>query len=63
MLKVVKAKENHETGKQPQQSVFKIQQLLLHFVDNAFLNAASLKSVRNTLLALGFWPMIILPQR
>lgn len=36
MLKVVKAKENHETGKQPQQSVFKIQQLVLHFVDNTF---------------------------
>lgn len=58
---MVKAKENH--GKQSQQSVFQIQQLLLHFVDNAFLNAALLKSVRNTLLALRFWSVITLPQR
>lgn len=33
MLKVIMAKENHETGKQPKQIVFQIQQLLLHFVD------------------------------
>lgn len=33
MLKVIMAKENHETGKQPKQIMFQIQQLLLHFVD------------------------------
>lgn len=33
MLKVMMAKENHETDKQPKQIMFQIQQLLLHFVD------------------------------
>lgn len=33
VLKVIMAKENHETGKQLKEIIFQIQQLLLHFVD------------------------------
>jgi len=33
MLKVMVAKEKHETGEQVKQIIFQNQQLLLHFVD------------------------------